>query len=237
MCWIIALLLQRLVYTGEVNDKQRPGFYPPAEERINIISHMLGLLFSVVGVVFLVIKAAAYGSDVHIVSVSVFGASLIALYTASTMYHSATDPTIRTALRTVDHCAIYILIAGTYTPFTLVTLQGTLGWTIFGLAWGMALTGITLKLFFTGRFERLSTSMYVLMGWMMVFAIKPLIAALSSQGLVWLAAGGIAYTIGALLYSIKKLPFGHAIFHLLVVLGSACHFVAVYFFVLPASSS
>lgn len=237
MCWIIALLMQRLVYTDEVNDKQRPGFYPPAEERINIISHVLGLLFSVVGVVFLVIKAAAYGSAVHIVSVSVFGASLIALYTASTMYHSATDPAVRTALRTVDHCAIYILIAGTYTPFTLITLQGTLGWTIFGLAWGMALTGITLKLFFTGRFERLSTSMYVLMGWMMVFAIKPLIAALSSQGLVWLAAGGIAYTIGALLYSIKKMPFGHATFHLLVVLGSACHFVTVYFFVLPASSS
>ena len=225
------------MYTGEVNDKQRPSFYPPAEERINIISHALGLFFSVVGVVFLVVKAATYGSAVHIVSVSVFGASLIALYTSSTIYHSATDPTIRKALRTVDHAAIYILIAGTYTPFALVTLGGALGWTIFGLTWGMAVAGITLKLFFTGRFDRLSTSMYVFMGWMMVFAIKPLIDALSLQGLVWLAAGGIAYTVGALLYSIKKMPFGHAAFHLLVLAGSACHFVAVYFFVLPASNS
>ena len=225
------------MYTGDVNDKQRPSFYPPAEERINIISHALGLFFSVVGVVFLVVKAATYGSAVHIVSVSVFGASLIALYTSSTIYHSATDPTIRKALRTVDHAAIYILIAGTYTPFALVTLGGALGWTIFGLTWGMAVAGITLKLFFTGRFDRLSTSMYVFMGWMMVFAIKPLIDALSLQGLVWLAAGGIAYTVGALLYSIKKMPFGHAAFHLLVLAGSACHFVAVYFFVLPASNS
>ena len=225
------------MYTGEVNDKQRPSFYPPAEERINIISHALGLFFSVVGVVFLVVKAATYGSAVHIVSVSVFGASLIALYTSSTIYHSATDPTIRKALRTVDHSAIYVLIAGTYTPFALVTLGGALGWTIFGLTWGMAVAGITLKLFFTGRFDRLSTSMYVFMGWMIVFAIKPLIAALSSQGLALLAAGGIAYTVGALLYSIKKMPFGHAAFHLLVLAGSACHFVAVYFFVLPASNS
>ena len=229
--------MQRFVYTGAVNDKQRPSFYPPTEERINIISHALGLFFSVAGVVLLVVKAATYGSAVHIVSVSVFGASLVVLYTSSTFYHSATDPTMRKALRTVDHAAIYILIAGSYTPFALVTLGGTLGWTIFGLAWGMAITGITLKLFFTGRFDRLSTSMYVFMGWMMVFAIKPLIAALSSQGLAWLAAGGIAYTVGALLYSIKKMPFGHAAFHLLVLAGSACHFVAVYFFVLPASNS
>jgi len=225
------------VYTGKVNDKLRPSFYPPVEERINIISHALGLFFSVVGVVFLVVKAATYGSAVHIVSVSVFGASLISLYTASTFYHSATDPTIRKALRTVDHAAIYILIAGTYTPFALVTLGGALGWTIFGLTWGMAVAGITLKLFFTGRFDRLSTFMYVFMGWMIVFAIKPLIAALPSQGLALLTAGGIAYTVGALLYSIKKIPFGHAAFHLLVLTGSACHFVAVYFFVLPASNS
>ncbi len=231
------MLLHRTVYTGAVNIVQQPGFYPPAEERINIISHVLGLLFSAVGVVFLLVKAAALDSAVHVVSAAVFGFSLVALYTASSIYHSTTDPTRRKALRTLDHAAIYVLIAGTYTPFTLITLEGPLGWAMFGLAWGLALTGISLKLFFTGRFERLSTSMYVFMGWMMVFAIKPLIAALSSQGLVWLAAGGIAYTIGALLYSIKKMPFGHATFHLLVVLGSACHFVAVYFFVLPPSSS
>ncbi len=225
------------MYTSAVNAVQHPGFYPPAEERINIFSHVLGLLFSAVGVVFLLVKAAAYGSAVDIVSVAVFGSSLIALYTASTLYHSATDSAVRKALRTVDHAAIYVLIAGTYTPFTLITLKGALGWAIFGLVWGMALTGITLKLFFTGRFERLSTSMYVFMGWMMVFAIKPLIANLANEGLAWLFAGGICYTVGALLYSIKNLAFGHAAFHILVVLGSACHFVAVYFFVLSPSNS
>lgn len=237
MCKIIALLLHRTVYTGAVNAVQQPGFYPPAEERINIISHVLGLLFSAVGVVFLLVKAAALDNTVHIVSAAVFGFSLVTLYTASSIYHSETDPTRRKALRTLDHAAIYVLIAGTYTPFTLITLEGPLGWAIFGLAWGLALTGITLKLFFTGRFERLSTSMYVFMGWMMVFAIKPLIENFAPDGMAWLIAGGICYTIGALLYSIKKMPFGHAAFHILVLLGSACHFVAVYFFVLAPSNS
>ena len=225
------------MYTGAVNAVQHPGFYPPAEERINIISHVLGLLFSAVGVVFLLVKAAALDSTVYIVSAAVFGFSLVTLYTASSIYHSETDPTRRKALRTLDHAAIYVLIAGTYTPFTLITLEGPLGWAIFGLAWGMALTGITLKLLFTGRFERLSTSMYVFMGWMMVFAIKPLIENFAPDGMAWLIAGGICYTIGALLYSIKKMPFGHAAFHILVLLGSACHFVAVYFFVLAPSNS
>lgn len=231
------MLLHRTVYTGAVNAVQQPGFYPPAEERINIISHVLGLLFSAVGVVFLLVKAATLDSAVHIVSATVFGFSLVALYTASSIYHSTTDPTRRKALRTLDHAAIYVLIAGTYTPFTLIILEGPLGWAMFGLAWGLALTGITLKLFFTGRFERLSTSMYVFMGWMMVFAIKPLLANFAPEGMAWLIAGGICYTIGALLYSIKKLPFGHAAFHILVLLGSACHFVAVYFFVLAPSNS
>ncbi len=225
------------MYTNEVNTVQHPGFYPPAEERINVVSHVLGLVFSAVGVVFLLIKAAAYGSTVHVVSAAVFGSSLVALYTASSIYHRATDPARRKALRTLDHAAIYVLIAGSYTPFTLITLKGPLGWAIFGLTWGMAITGITLKMFFTGRFKRLSTAMYVFMGWMMVFAIKPLLANLATEGITWLVAGGICYTVGALLYSIKKMPFGHAAFHILVVLGSACHFVAVYFFVLSPSNS
>ncbi len=216
---------------------QHTTVYPPAEERINIASHAMGLLFSAIGVVFLVVKAASYGTAIHIVSVAVFGASLVALYAASSFYHSATEPKLRKTLRTVDHAAIYVLIAGTYTPFALVTLGGAIGWTIFGVAWGFALTGIALKLFFTGRFNHLSTAMYVFMGWMIVFAIKPLIASLASEGLAWLGAGGVSYTVGALVYSIKKIPFGHAAFHILVVLGSACHFVAVYYFVLAPSNS
>ena len=208
--------------------------YSPTEEKANIISHAIGLAFSIVALVLLVVRASLYGDVWHIVSVAIFGVSLISLYAASTFYHSAKDPRVRSRLRIFDHATIYVLIAGTYTPFTLVTLNGPVGWTIFAASWAMAVTGITLKLFFTGRFNVLSTLMYVFMGWIIVFAISPLIENLSSEGLFWLIAGGIAYTTGAILYSIKKIPFNHAIFHLFVLLGSFCHFMSVYFYVLPA---
>lgn len=208
--------------------------YSPNEEKANIISHAIGLAFSIVALVLLVVRASLYGDAWHIVSVAIFGVSLISLYAASTFYHSAKDPRVRSYLRIFDHATIYVLIAGTYTPFTLVTLNGPVGWTIFAASWAMAVTGITLKLFFTGRFNVLSTLMYVFMGWIIVFAISPLIENLSSKGLFWLIAGGIAYTTGAILYSIKKIPFNHAIFHLFVLLGSFCHFMSVYFYVLPA---
>jgi hemolysin III len=136
-------------------------------------------------------------------------------------------------LRVVDHASIYVLIAGTYTPFTLITLAGPTGYTLFAVAWIMAVCGIVLKLFFTGRFTALSTAMYVLMGWLIVFAIKPLMAGLPPAGLLWMLAGGVAYTVGALLYGIKALPFNHAIFHLFVLAGSLCHFIAVYAYVRP----
>jgi len=208
--------------------------YSPSEEKANIISHAIGFVLSIVALVLLVVRASLYGNAWHIVSVAIFGASLISLYAASTFYHSAKDPKIRSRLRIFDHATIYVLIAGTYTPFTLVTLNGPVGWTIFAASWAMAVTGITLKLFFTGRFNVLSTLMYVFMGWIIVFAISPLIENLSSEGLFWLIAGGIAYTTGAIIYSIKKIPFNHAIFHLFVLLGSFCHFLSVYFYVLPA---
>jgi hemolysin III len=206
--------------------------YSPAEEMTNIISHAIGLVFSVVGLVLMLIRADASGDALHIVSAVIFGASLIALYAASTFYHSAKDPKLRSRLRIVDHATIYILIAGTYTPFTLVTLDGWIGWTIFGVSWGMALTGVILKLFFTGKYNLLSTLMYVFMGWIIIFAIKPLVSSLPPGGVSWLLAGGLAYTAGAVLYSIKKIKFNHAIFHLFVLLGSVCHFVSVYFYVL-----
>jgi len=193
------------------------------------------LALSVIGLALLVVKAASLGTPLHVVSFAIFGASLVILYAASTIYHSTDDPTRRTKLRTVDHAAIYILIAGSYTPFTLVALSGTVGWTLFGVSWGMAVTGIVLKIFYTGRFNILSTSMYVFMGWVIVFAIKPLMAALPEEGIFWLFAGGIAYTVGAVSYSIKKIPFGHALFHFFVLAGSACHFVAVYWYILPAN--
>lgn len=210
-----------------------PSYYTPAEERLNILSHGTGLLLSVVGLVLLVIRAAAFGTAIHVTSFTIFGVSLVILYGASTIYHNTKDPDTRSKLRTVDHAAIYILIAGTYTPFTLTVLDGAVGWSLFGASWGMAITGIVLKIFFTGRFNLLSTLMYIFMGWVMIFAIKPLMAALSGAAVFWIFAGGVSYTVGAVSYSIRKMPFGHAVFHFFVLAGSICHFVAVYLYILP----
>ena len=211
--------------------------YPPLEEKLNIASHVFGFVLSLVALVLLVVHASRHGNAWHIVSFSIFGASLVTLYGASAIYHSVKDPVLRNRLRIVDHATIYILIAGTYTPFTLVTLNGFAGWMIFSVSWGMAVIGIVLKLFFTGRYDLLSTLMYVFMGWIIVFALEPLIHNLSSDGLFWLVAGGIAYTLGAVLYSIQKIKFNHAIFHVFVLIGSVCHFISVYFYVLPVPAS
>ncbi len=211
--------------------KKAPKSYAPLEEKLNVYSHGLGLLLSIAALVLLVFKAATDGSPWRIVSFSIFGVSLIVLYTASTVFHNAKTPILRKRLNIFDHASIYVLIAGSYTPFTLVTLNGTLGWVLFGISWGIAIAGIILKLFYTGKYEKASTIAYVLMGWMIVFAIKPLLANLSSEGLFWLVSGGIFYTIGAVLYSINKLKFNHFIFHIFVLIGSFCHFMAVYFYV------
>ncbi len=207
--------------------------YSATEEKLNVLSHAVGFVLSILALLFLVVHASNYGGVLHIVSFSVFGVSLIILYASSTIYHSAEDPVFRSKLRVLDHATIYILIAGTYTPFTLITLGGVTGWTIFGISWGMAFVGIVLKIFFTGKFDLVSTFMYVFMGWIIIFAIEPLIHNLSAEGLFWLVAGGISYTFGAVLYSINKIKFNHALFHLFVLIGSICHFVSVYFYVLP----
>ena len=203
------------------------------EEKINIVSHAIGFVLSMVALVLLIVRAMQYGNAWHIVSFSIFGFSLMILYAASTIYHSAQSAALRSRLNIFDHASIYVLIAGTYTPFTLVTLNGSTGWVLFGISWGLALTGLILKLFFTGQYNIISTIMYVFMGWIIVFAIKPLIHQLPLNGLIWLFAGGISYTIGAILYSIDKIKFNHAIFHLLVLFGSFCHFMSVFFYVLP----
>jgi len=207
--------------------------YSPLEERINVISHAIGFLLSIVALLFLIVHASLHGTTLHIVSFSIFGLSLCVLYSASTLYHNSKDLERRNHLKIFDHASIYVLIAGSYTPFTLVTLEGTTGWIIFGVAWGAAIIGITLKLFFTGRYSIISTIMYVVMGWIIVFAIKPLINSLPMEGLLWLFGGGLAYTIGAILYSIKAIKFNHAIFHILVLIGSFCHFISIYYYVIP----
>jgi hemolysin III len=205
--------------------------YSANEERVNIVSHAIGLAVSVVALLLLINRSIALDDVLYIVSFSVFGVSLVVLFGASTLYHSARDPVIRNRLRILDHAAIYVLIAGTYTPFTLVTLKGSTGWILFAVSWGIALSGITLKLFFTGQYRKTSTAMYILMGWLIVFAINPLIANLHPAGLQWLIAGGLAYTLGAIIYSIAHVPFNHAIFHLFVLTGATCHFLAIYSYV------
>jgi hemolysin III len=216
-----------------MKDGERIKYYSPKEEKINIVSHVIGFILSIVAFIVLVTHANQYGNVLHVVSFGIFGTSLIILYLASTCYHSAKKPDLRTRLRIIDHASIYVLIAGTYTPFALITLSGSIGWVIFGTVWGLALTGIIWKLFFTGKYKLLSTIMYVLIGSLVIFAIKPLTNNLSLEGVLWIFAGGLAYIIGATLYSIKKIKFNHAIFHVFVLIGSGSHFVAVFFYVLP----
>jgi len=212
-----------------MTDSHKYTTYPVLEERINVYSHALGLVLSSLALVLLTRKAHGM---LQVVSVLAFAAGLIVLYGASTLYHGTTDIARRARLRIVDHAMIYVLIAGTYTPFSLLVLKGTVSWLIFSAIWAMAAIGIIIKLSHTGRYDNISTAMYVFMGWVIVFAIKPLIENFSTEGLAWLFAGGISYTIGALFYSIKRMPFNHASFHLFCLLGSSCHFVSIYYYVL-----
>ena len=205
--------------------------YSKKEETLNIATHAFGLVLSIIALPFLILKSMYFEGFWKPFSLLVFGISLVILYAASTLYHAATKSKLRRRLNIFDHAAIYVLIAGTYTPFTIITLDGDTGWIIFGLTWFFALTGIILKLFFTGKFDKLSTIMYVLMGWQIVFAISPLLDNLSEKGLFWLFAGGVFYTVGAILYSIKKIPYNHAIFHFFVLGGSISHFVSIYFYI------
>lgn len=207
--------------------------YSPLEEQANIRTHLLGWILSGLALFLLLLQSIQYGDYLHNISSTIFGGSLMILYAASTLYHSATNSIRRERLRVFDHAAIYVLIAGTYTPFCLHILPKPIGVIILISVWMMAIAGITIKLFFTGRFNLLSTLMYVFMGWLIVFAFNPLIDNMPVDGLSWLFAGGIAYTVGAVLYSIKKLPYNHALFHVFVLAGSYCHFMAVYRYCLP----
>ena len=203
--------------------------YSDSEEQLNVWSHGLGLITSLIAVPFLILKAFSYSDFWDISSFIIYGCSLVILYAASTFYHAAKNPKTRRKLNIFDHAAIYVLIAGSYTPFCLVALDSNLGWYMFIAVWVFALTGIILKLFFTGRFDKISTAMYLLMGWQVIIFIKPLMQSLSSEGFQFLIAGGVFYSIGAILYSIKKMPYNHATFHVFVLLGSISHFIAIYY--------
>ena len=206
--------------------------YSDKEELANVISHAAGMVLSIVGLVLLTTHSSMNGNVWHKVSFTIFGFSLISLYSASTLYHLSKSPKVRRIWNIIDHSAIYVLIAGTYTPYTLVTLNGVIGWVLFGIAWGMAIAGIIFKVFFTGKFHTLSTLLYLLMGWLIMFAIKPLYENLPMPGFILLLAGGVSYTLGSVLYSIKKIKFNHAIFHIFVLAGSICHFLSIFLYVL-----
>jgi len=206
-------------------------FYSPTEEKLNIWSHAFGIFLSIIALVLLIIKAVQQDNIWMMISFPIFGVSLILLYLASTLYHASKEPQKRFKLKVFDHAAIYVLIAGSYTPFTLVSLNGETGWLIFSMVWVMAFTGIILKLFFTGKFKIVSTAMYVLMGWLIIFYFQDLTAHLHEKGVFYLILGGVLYTIGAILYSIKKIKFNHAIFHFFVLAGSFCHFLSIYLYV------
>jgi hemolysin III len=194
-------------------------------ELANTLTHGAGAVASLAGAALLISLAALRGDVWSIVGSAVFGTTLVLLYTASTLYHAAERPTIKARLKIFDHSAIYLLIAGTYTPFMLGALRGGWGWSLFGVAWTLAAAGVVFKLFFTGRFNRLSTAIYIAMGWMVVVAIGPMVQRLPLPVLAWLVAGGLAYTAGTAFYHGHR-RYSHAVWHLFVLAGSACHFVA-----------
>ena len=207
--------------------------YPPREELANRLTHGVGAILSVAGLVLMVLFSNRYGDAWHVVSTAIFGATLVLLYSSSTLYHSFRDEQRQRLMRKFDHAAIFLLIAGTYTPFVLVTLRGPWGWSLFGVVWGLALIGVVLKFWFAGRFRVVSTLIYLGMGWLVMVALKPLLAALPFDGLRLLVAGGLCYTGGSVFYLWKRLPYQHAIWHLFVLGGSACHWAAVFFYVVP----
>ena len=204
----------------------------PRWELANALTHGAGAIASAVGAVVLVVLASLNGDAWQIVGSAVFGATLVLLYTASTVYHAVRTPHVKARLKVLDHCAIYLLIAGTYTPFTLVGLRGGWGWSLFGAVWALAVAGVVFKLFFIERFHLLSTALYVAMGWMVVVAAVPMVQRLSPATLAWMVAGGLAYTSGTLFYHSRR-PYAHAVWHLFVIAGSVCHFAAVATQVLP----
>lgn len=219
-----------------MHESQTSEKYSYLEEIFNSISHGIGALISICGLVLLIVFSAMYGNLNHIISCTIFGIALVLLYTASTLYHSFRRPDLKHLFKIFDHSCIYILIAGTYTPFLLVTIRGFTGWSMLIILWSLTVIGVLFKIFFVHRFKIISTVAYILMGWIIIFAIKPLFHTLPGGGLAWLISGGLAYTFGTIFYAWNKLPFNHAIWHLFVLAGSACHFFAVMFYVIPAKA-
>jgi len=197
------------------------------------ITHGVGLLLSVAGLVVLVVLASLHGDAWHIVSCSIFGTTLVLLYAASTFYHATPSPRAKDVLRVLDHAAIFLLIAGTYTPFVLVNLRGAWGWALFGIVWGLAALGVVLEAVARHRVKVLSLVLYLGLGWLVAIAIRPLLDNVATGGVILLVLGGLAYSGGVVFYVWRKLPYHHAVWHVFVLAGSVLHFFAVLFYVIP----
>ena len=208
--------------------------YTFREELAHGISHGIGTVFAIIGLIILLITGTRYGDVWHIVSASIYGGSLILLYAASTLYHLFTAPRVKRIFQQLDHSMIYVLIAGTYTPITLVTLRDSWGWTLFGMVWGIALCGLVFELVIKKQVQWFSLTLYLGMGWLLVIAVKPLFGSLATGGLVLLLTGGLFYTFGTIFYVWKNLSYHHAIWHIFVIAGSTAHFFAIWFYVMPS---
>jgi len=219
------------VKMGKTEGKTDERHETPAEHLANAITHGVGFGLSIACLVLLVVFASLRGGTWEVVSCSVYGATLVILYLASTLYHSIHRPQVRRVLHIIDHAAIYLLIAGTYTPYLLVPLRGALGWSLFGMIWGLAVVGIVFQALFISRYKIFSTLTYLAMGWMVIATIVPLLKALPVSGIIWLAVGGLFYTLGTVFYIWQRLKFAHAIWHLFVLCGSICHFFGILFFI------
>jgi hemolysin III len=209
-------------------DKPAKRAYTPGEEIASAIVHGLGAALSVAGLVFLIIRTVTLSDARGLVSVCIYGASLIILYTMSTLYHALTPVRAKKVFKVLDHSAIYLLIAGTYTVFTLSVLRNWIGWTVFGVIWGCAAVGITFEAFWVNRPKVVSALLFVAMGWIVIFAIKPLFEALTWSSFVWVLAGGLVYSFGTIVYAIKKLKWSHPLWHLIVLAASVFHYIAVW---------
>ncbi len=210
-----------------------PPGYRLGEEIANSITHGIGALLAVAGLIVLIVLAASRGTAWHVVGCAVFGGTLVALYTASTLYHSITHGAAKAVLQVLDHSAIYLLIAGTYTPFMLVTLRGRWGWSLLAIVWAACIAGISLRAALGRRMRVLRVALYVVMGWVAIVAFQPLLHGLGMRGVLLVLAGGLAYTLGIVFYAWKRLPYAHAVWHLFVLAGSAVHYAAVVACVLP----
>jgi len=214
----------------------QPPLYTAGEEIAHVVTHGLGLVLSLGGLVVLVVTASLRGNAWHVAGCAIFGATLVLLYAASTLYHGTSGPRAKRVLRQLDRSAVYLLIAGTYTPFTLVNLRGSWGWTLLALVWGLAILGIALQVAIPRRVNRAALLLYLAMGWLIVIALGPLVRSVHSGGLVLLVLGGLTYTLGVVFYAWRRLPYNHAVWHVFVLVGSICHFSCVLGYVIPPAA-